>query len=231
MILISLLAGVIAVLGTVARAEESVDEVVDKLQAQYDQTGDFSALFTQELDSKAGTAVANGKISIKKPGMMRVSYTSPKKWETISDGETTWLYDPDLKEVRVYKASEAFENLPFLKFLFGKGKVKDDFTASFGNLDKDKANDFYLIILAPKTADTSIDRVVVLVSKNDYMIHQLNTYDITGNVMRIVFKDIAINSGIKDSTFHFIAPSGVTIVPIANPPALPKPEVKIKIEE
>ena len=232
---ISILVGIIVGLyGISASAEEGVNEVIDKLQANYDQTEDFSATFTQETISKSigAPAIMNGKIYIKKPGMMRIDYTDPKKWQIISDGVTSWLYFPDDKQVRIYKTAEAFENVPFLNFLFGKGKISDDFTASFGELEKGEAANSYLLVLAPKSADSTIDRVLILVSKSDYLIKQLNTYDVLGSVIRIAFKDIALNSGLKDSTFHFIVPSGVETFKIeTKTPPKAKGNVKIEIIE
>jgi outer membrane lipoprotein carrier protein len=222
---------IVAGAGMTAAAEETVTEVINNLQARYDQTKDFSATFTQETISKSigAPAVINGKVYIKKPGMMFWEYTDPKKQQIISDGQTLWFYIPDDKQVRIYKTSEAFENLPFLNFLFGKGRISDDFTASFGELEKDKAKDNYLVILAPKSTDTSIDRVLILVSKKEYLISQLNTYDVLGNVTRIAFADIALNSGLKDSMFHFIVPPGVETIKIETKER-PKAKGNVKIE-
>jgi outer membrane lipoprotein carrier protein len=232
---ISILLGIIiGAYGLSAAAEPGADEVINNLQARYDQTQDFSATFTQETISKsiAAPAIMNGKMYIKKPGMMRVDYTDPKKWQIISDGVTSWLYFPDDKQVRIYKTADAFENVPFLNFLFGKGKIADDFTGTFGELDKAEAADNYLLVLAPKSKDSTIDRVLVLVSKNDYLIKQLNTYDVLGSVMKIAFKDIALNSGIKDSMFHFIVPPGVETFKIeTKTPPKAKGNVKIEIIE
>ncbi len=185
--IIPLLLAMLVGIGLPAAAAETVKEVVDKVQAKYDQTQDFSATFTQETTSKnmGMPAIMNGKVYIKKPAMMFWDYTDPKKQQLISDGKTLWFYFPDDKQVRIYKTAEAFENLPFLDFLFGKGKIEDDFTPSFADLDKDKAKDSYLIVLTPKNADTSVERILILVSKKDYLISQLNIYDVLGNVMTI----------------------------------------------
>jgi len=226
-----LVAIIVGFYGISAAAEEGFNEVINKLQANYDRTEDFSATFTQETISKSigAPAIMNGKMYIKKPGMMRIDYTDPKKWQIISDGVTSWLYFPDDKQVRIYKTAEAFENVPFLNFLFGKGKISDDFTASFGELEKGEAANSYLLVLVPKSADSTIDRVLILVSRSDYLIKQLNTYDVLGSVIRIGFKDIALNSGLKDSMFHFIVPSGVETFKIETK-APPKAKGNVKIE-
>jgi len=232
---ISIILGMFILLGGFSAASgEDVNEVINNLQAQYDKTQDFSATFTQETISKniGAPAVMNGKIYIKKPGMMRIDYTDPKQWQIISDGETSWLYFIEEKQVRIYKTAEAFENVPFLNFLFGKGKISNDFTASFGDLDKAEAANYYLIILAPKDKNSTIDRVLILVSKSDYLIKQLNTYDVLGSVIRIAFKDISLNSGLKDSQFHFIVPPGVETYKIeTKTPPKAKGNVKIEIIE
>ena len=53
-----------------------------------------------------------------------------------------------------------------------------------------------------------------------------------GGVIRIAFKDIALNSGLKDSMFHFIVPSGVETFKIeTKTPPKAKGNVKIEIIE
>jgi outer membrane lipoprotein carrier protein len=230
---ISLIAALVLAWCVPVYAEEGVNDVINKLQAKYDQTNDFSALFTQETVSRniGASTVINGKVYIKKPGMMKWEYTDPKKQQIIGDGQTIWVYLPEEKQVKIFKAAEAFENLPFLDFLFGKGKITDDFTPSFDVLDKEQAKLYYLIVLTPKKKDTTIDRILILVSRNDYMIYQINLYNVLGSVTRIAFKDLAVNSGLKDSMFHFIVPSGVETIKIENRAPEPKSKTKVEIIE
>ena len=101
---------------SLAISEENVNDIVNKLQSQYNKTSDFSAVFTQETLTKSlgVPAIVNGKVYFKKPGMMKWKYTDPITHEIITDGETLWYYFPEEKQVRIYKTAEAFENELFL---------------------------------------------------------------------------------------------------------------------
>ena len=61
------------------------------------------------------------------------------------------------------------------------------------------------------------------------ILNQINTYDILGNVSRIAFKDISLNSGLKNSFFHFIVPSGVETIKIEGELAGP-PETSVEVD-
>jgi outer membrane lipoprotein carrier protein len=215
-----LLVSLMMVSSPLAFAQDSLDDVIKNLQERYDETKDFSSVFTQETITKSlgAPAIVNGKVYFKKPGMVRWEYTDPIVQDIISDGETLWLYLPDDKQVRIYKAAEAFGNQAFLGFLFGEGEITDDFETALGELDAEKAQDYYLLMLAPKDPESTIYRILLLVDKENYLIHQVNTYDILGNVTRIAFKDIATNSGLKNSLFHFIVPPGVETIKIESEP-------------
>jgi len=129
----------------------------------------------------------------------------------------------------VYDALEAFEQEFFLSYLFGEGNLGENFEVALADLDPEQAEEFYLIALAPKDINSTVDRILLLVSKETYNIHQLNTYDILGNVTRIAFDEIEVNSGLKDSLFHFIVPSGVETIKIESELAGP-PEIEVEVE-
>jgi len=212
-------------------AEETLDSIIKNLQRQYDQTKDFSALFTQETMTKSlgAPAIVNGKLYFKKPGMMKWEYSDPINNQIISDGTTLWYYIPDDKQVRVYNALEAFEQEFFLGYLFGEGSLEENFEVALAELDPEQAEEYYLVALAPKDPDSTIERILLLVNKETYNIHQFNTYDVLGNVTRIAFEDIRVNTGLKDSLFHFIVPSGVETIKIESEPAGP-PEIDVEVE-
>jgi outer membrane lipoprotein carrier protein len=221
----------LSICATAATAEESVNAIIRNLQNRYDETRDFTALFTQETmtRSQGAPAIANGRLYFKKPGMIRWEYSDPINNQIISDGVTLWYYIPDDRQVRVYDALEAFEQEFFLSYLFGEGNLGENFEVALADLDPEQAEEFYLIALAPKDINSTVDRILLLVSKETYNIHQLNTYDILGNVTRIAFDEIEVNSGLKDSLFHFIVPSGVETIKIESELAGP-PEIEVEVE-
>src|SRR4030067_2903604 len=79
-----------------ARAQTtlSLDQVVAKVQANYDSAKTYSAAFRQEITSPSfGRTLSEGKgeISFKKPGKMVWKYDQPEPHVYYLDGNT--LYD------------------------------------------------------------------------------------------------------------------------------------------
>jgi outer membrane lipoprotein carrier protein len=68
----------------------SLDEIVTKVQKQYDTHADFKAQFIQEsmVKSLGKKQSSEGTVYFKKPGKMRWTYQKPFKQEIISDGKT-----------------------------------------------------------------------------------------------------------------------------------------------
>src|SRR5208337_1057552 len=75
-------------------------EVLTEIQNRYEKTNDIEANFIQDYIGK-GMKQPNrgeGKVYLKKKGMMRWDYTTPHQ-KLISDGHTLWFYQPDEKQV------------------------------------------------------------------------------------------------------------------------------------
>lgn len=74
----------------------SLDEVVQKIQDTYEQTGQVKARFTQALTLKAmqKTQLEEGIFYFKKPKRMRWVYTKPAAKELVINSEKAWLYVP-----------------------------------------------------------------------------------------------------------------------------------------
>ena len=91
------------------------------------------AEFVQELLDKDGKSLerAVGTLYLKKPGRFRWDYTEPKQL-IVSDGETLWLYDPELEQATVRKVKDTLSQTPAM-LLAGQSKVADGFTELYIN--------------------------------------------------------------------------------------------------
>jgi len=85
----------ILALGAQPSAALTPQEVVARIQAQYDKSGGFKAWFRQESRLKGATQgdMAEGWMYFKKPLKMRWQYENPpaQKKEVISDGKQVWM--------------------------------------------------------------------------------------------------------------------------------------------
>jgi outer membrane lipoprotein carrier protein len=69
----------------------------------------------------------------------------------------------------------------------------------------------YLLTLIPKTSDVGIDKLYLVIDPSNLQILQCSFTDTFGNVTRIRFRNIKINSQLSESLFSFKPPRGVEI--------------------
>jgi len=208
---------------------QSVDEIVDKVQATYEHTSDLEATFLQESLIKTMDTIekSEGKVYIKKPGKMRWDYKKPRKQEIVIEGKTIWIYKPDEKQVLKTPFSDNPQNKTPAGFLSGVGRLKDDFKIRLHNPPsppyppltkggigggKGGQEGIFTLELIPKGIKSNIEKIFLEVNPEDYTIRSFSLFDIYGNKTTVTLKNIKTNKGLKDSTFHFKVPEGVKVI-------------------
>ena len=135
-----------------AAGADSPEEVMTKVQAQYDKTGAFQARFQQESRLKAmqQTDSAAGWMYFQKPSRMRWQYEMPaaQKKEVVSDGRLVWMYMPQDSVVMVYKVDQVLRSDLVMRFFSGIGQFQKDFTISWNRPPKE--GESLVIDLFPK---------------------------------------------------------------------------------
>ncbi len=196
-----------------------LDEIVDKVQKQYETHEDFKANFIQEslVKSLGKKQMAEGVVYFKKPGKMRWNYQKPTKQEIISDGKNLWNYRPEDKQVVVSPMTQAFQSKAPSTFLAGIGNLKKDFQARWGKEPSPKEN--YSLELTPQEAQGSLEKLFLLVDRESFKILQARIQDVMGNVTQISFSKIQFDNRLPDSLFTFTPPPGVEVfkMPGASP--------------
>ncbi len=189
----------------------SLDEVVAKVQQEYEIHSDFKANFVQEswVKSLGKKQIAEGAVEFKKPGKMRWIYRKPFKQEIISDGKTLWTYRPDDKQVIVSKMSQAFQSKAPSTFLAGIGNLKRDFEARFVKEPSSKEN--YSLELTPLEAQGSLEKLFLTVERDSFKILQAKIQDAMGNITQINFSKIQFDNRLPDALFTFTPPKGVEL--------------------
>lgn len=187
---------------------EDAAAVISGLQKKYDSIDSIRADFTQEVSSKGmGSQKSEGKVWFKKPGKMRWEYQRPSKDLIVSDGDTIWLYQPDLNQVIEKKASSGSSSMA-TDFLSGIGKIEKDFQV---RLSGSEGRD-YLLTLTPREEDPGIMRLSLSVDKATFLVKRTVLTDHFGNRTTVVFRNIKTNASMRDSLFKFTPPKGATIV-------------------
>jgi len=188
-----------------------LEEVVAKVQEQYEIHADFKAHFVQEslIKSLGKKQQANGMVYFKKPGKMRWIYRKPTKQEIISDGKILWTYRPEDRQVIVSQMTQAFQSKTPSTFLAGIGNLKRDFQARF--VQDPSSGTIYSLELTPLEAQGSLEKLFLLIDRENFKILQAKVQDAMGNVTQINFSKIQFDNNLSDSLFTFTPPKGVEV--------------------
>ncbi|HBO84377.1 MAG: outer membrane lipoprotein carrier protein LolA [Deltaproteobacteria bacterium GWC2_42_11] len=192
-----------------AESAETLDNILSNIQKVYDGISDMKANFVQKTTSSSlgGAQNSEGVVYFKKPGMMRWEYASPGKDIIVNNGDTIWVYQPDLGQVMV--SSFSSESSPLAKhFLSGMRNIKNDFDV---RLEGETPAD-YTLILIPRIPQPSIKKIHIIVDKKTFFVNGTSTFDPFGSVASVRFSNIKINTSLQKSLFNLEIPQGVRVV-------------------
>ena len=213
-ILLSLLA-TIFLLGLLSPAGAvTPEEVMDRVQARYNQTEAFQARFRQESNLKAAhqTDSAAGWMYFQKPSRMRWQYETPppQKKEVVSDGRLVWMYMPQDGLVMVYKVEQVLRSDLVLRFFSGIGQFQKDFNISWSRPPEGTGS--YIINLFPKKEQPELKRLTLIINPQTYLVESLGFSNALGEETRFDFSQIKLNVNLGRDFFTFTPPPGVQVV-------------------
>src|SRR4030095_7900141 len=194
---------------------QSLDDVLREVEGVYGRMTDLRADFTQVAFNKSlsQSIPAKGTVYLKKGGKLRWECTQPTPKEIVSDGKKLWVYTPTLNQANVAEAPEALAG-PAGSFLAGLGKLRSEFQVRFLNPAQPKDTDGnWVLDLTPKQPLPTLTRLILALDPKSWEIKKAVVHDQFENTVTMRFTKMAVNSGLPDRTFTFVAPKGVVIVP------------------
>lgn len=197
-------------------AAQTLDEVVNGVEATYGKITDLRAEFAQVARNKSlGQDIkAEGIVYLKKGGKMRWEYKSPAPQQIVSDGTSLWVYTPELNQVNKGNAPKALAG-PAGSFLSGLGKLREEFTVRFLNPASPRDGTGRPVLdLTPKQPTPLLTRLVLTVDPKDYVVRQAVLYDQFQNTVTMAFTKVAVNPGLSDTLFAFTPPKDAAVVPL-----------------
>jgi outer membrane lipoprotein carrier protein len=185
-------------------------QLVDRMQAFYEKTQDFSATFKQEYKYKAfpRTTTSTGKVTFKKPAAMRWDYDKPSGKTFVLKDEKVYAADPEALTLTISQMSTDKLSAS-VTFLWGKGKLENEFNIT--RLDC-KTCTGTLLELTPKTPDPRFQKVKLEVDPAKATVLKSTVVDPDGSENAIAFTDLKVNTGVDDATFKVTPPKGAQIV-------------------
>ncbi len=184
------------------------EQLLDKIKKKYSNK-DFSLKFTQISTLKAINVVdkAYGKAFFRYPGKMRWEYQTPEKNEIITDGDNLWIYRPDENQVVKGKSANFFITGSGGAFLSDISIISKFYGLS---IEKNDDHDIYLVMI-PKKKIPDIASIHIRISKDNYEINRITSFNIYGDSTELLFTDIKFRT-LDDSLFRFIVPAGADLI-------------------
>lgn len=198
--------------GVAAKKAELAPEVkalVDRMQAFYEKTTDFTADFTQAYTYKAfkRTQTSSGKVTYRKPALMRWEYEKPSPKTFVLAGERVYAYDPEAKMLT--RAAISTNQLSAsVTFLWGQGKLADEFSIAQKPCDKCAGT---VLELTPLKPDPRFKRVILEVDSKTAQVIKSTVVDPDGSENAITFLKLATNVGIDEKAFKLTPPPGTQV--------------------
>lgn len=195
---------------------QTLDDVVREIESAYSRMTDLRADVNQTAFNKSlnQTIPARGTVFLKKGGRLRWEYTEPTPQEIVSDGKKLWVYTPTLNQANVSEAPQALAG-PAGSFLAGLGRLRSEFQVRFLNPAQPKdADGNWVLDLTPKQPLPTLARLILSVDGKSWEIRKAVLHDQFENTVTMRFTKMAVNTGLPDRTFTFVAPKGVVIVPL-----------------
>ena len=166
-------------------------------------TGGFSQMTLSA--NGANLQETTGSLALKRPGMFRWHTDPPLEQLLVSDGQTIWLYDPDLEQVTIQQLDQRLSHTPALLLSGDVSRLQESFDIQYtggGNV-----LDF---TLTPKDADSMFDSLRV--SFSDGVINDMQMSDPVGQRTNILFRNVQLNAPLDDEQFTFEVPEGVDVI-------------------
>jgi len=202
---------VVALLGcslsfsAVADIQENAGSRLNTLLAKFDS---FSADFDQVSGSEDSRRMENsrGSLLLAKPNKFRWIAKEPFAQKLISDGDTLWIYDPDLEQATRRKVAESDSGVPALIL---NGQI-DELKAQYRiRLLQEKDSNQLFELLPIHDADV-FTRIRLLFT--DGLIKELQMEDSLGQKTSILFNNQKLNPDYSEDSFMFVPPEGTDVI-------------------
>jgi outer membrane lipoprotein carrier protein len=190
------------------------EEVVNRVQAQYDKSGGFKTRFHQESRMQAAGQgeKAEGLLYFQKPCRMRWQYENPpeQKKEIVADGREVWMFIPQDSVVMVYPLNKVLRSDLVMRFFSGMGQLGRDFRISWNRPPQGAAN--YVVDLFPRKSEPELKRLTLTINPRTYQVEKLEFANSLGEETRFAFSQMQLGLKLDPKLFTFTPPPGVQVV-------------------
>ncbi len=186
-------------------AAHSADEIVTRIQNEFESIKDLSGKFVQKsyIKDLEQTQEFKGVFFLKKPARMMWEYEDPRDEKVVINDKETFIFKKSQNQViRTKFSEESYSQVP-IAMLESFDNIRNDF-----NISMPEKNALKLI---PKQKIGHIKSVIMETSNHGFPIQMFTILDTYGNIIMIELKDIKTNPGLKDELFNFQIPDDAEV--------------------
>jgi outer membrane lipoprotein carrier protein len=165
----------------------------------------FSSEFQEQRFSPEGAMVSSsqGKCRIHRPRKLYWEYSQPARQLIISDGETLWVYEPELEQV-IKSPISTMSASALIPLLESRESIDKLYTFK-------PMSDVNWFRLRPVSAASDSEAVKIDIKFMDGKIDQIKLTDPLGFVTKIFFAEIHYKA-IKPNVFNFTPPDNIDVI-------------------
>lgn len=182
-------------------------EAESALRSFVEDVRTFSAHYEQIQTDEAGEVLqrSSGSMALSRPGKFRWTYDTPYEQLMVCDGESIWVYDPDLAQVTRRPAEAALTGTP-AALLAQRASLSDSFTIEDGG----RSDGLQSVRLLPTQSDSDFRSIELWL--RDGAPVRMRFHDQLGGQTDVRFTDPSVNQPIDAAQFQFTPPPGAELV-------------------
>ncbi|MCY3812583.1 MAG: outer membrane lipoprotein chaperone LolA [Gammaproteobacteria bacterium] len=177
----------------------------------------LSAEFEQTVTNRFGDVLqaATGRMHLKRPMRLRWELDEPYPQLVVTNGETLWVYDPDLEQVTVQPLAEALTGSPAV-FLTGTvADLRRNFSVLATEPPEAGGSRFELTPVDPN----AVYGELALTFAADGSLAGIDIADHLDQLTRVAFTVRDDDAVLESDLFEFTVPTGVDVIgDVSRPP-------------
>ena len=198
-----------------------VAAVSDKVQKRYQSLTSFSADFTQVLVNSTSKEreTRSGSLVFSQPSLIRWETRVPEPELLVVGPDAVWNVFPAEKSAYRYTVDEVLGSKTMLRFLSGKGNLREDFHVQE---EKGAPEGQALLKLVPREAEPSLVQAFAWVDLKTDMLARISIEDFYGNTNDVTLSNVKLNPSVAKEQFRYAPPKDYTIFDNAGMQSLPR---------
>jgi len=150
---------------------------------------------------------SSGQVALSIPRLLRWEYLAPYPQLIVADGQSVWVYDPDLEQASRRPQGSAVQDSP-LVILTDPGRLERDY-----DIQEEAPEDgLEWLALSPRQAPEDAGFQHAWLGFEQNRLVRMEIQDALGQHTRIAFSQWARNPAFPADTFHFTPPDGIDVI-------------------